>query len=373
MISGRPTLPRAFCRPDVCALALGVLALAIVVPIHPALAQGAGPFGVGAPETGSSLAGTGIFSGLFIWIAGHESAFYRDLVSAMQAFRHDPHAALLLTTLSLAYGIFHAAGPGHGKAVIASYIIANKQTLRRGIILSFISAFIQGAVAIAFVAAARYIFNVTAVEMTEATEGLELTSALMITSLGLWLVATKVLRVKLSRRGETAEFTDIADAADPTHVHSDNCTHALFGSLQPGAQKAAGGMLVCADCGSTHMPDPKSIEGPFSWRKAVGAVAAVGIRPCSGAIIVLVFAFSERMYVAGILSVAAMSLGTGITVALLAGGAVYMKERAVRFAGADSWMGGIVVRSAEVIAAFGVLMFGSLLLGATLMGAPTGG
>jgi nickel/cobalt exporter len=209
--------------------------------------------------------------------------------------------------------------------------------------------------------------------MTEATEGLELTSALMITSLGLWLVATKVLRVKFTRRRDSAEFTDIADAADPNHVHSDNCTHALFGSLQPGAQKSSGGMIVCADCGSTHMPDPRLIEGAFSWRKAVGAVAAVGIRPCSGAIIVLVFAFSQRLFLAGILSVAAMSLGTGITVAVLAGTAVYMKERAVSFAGSDSRMGGVVVRSAEVIAAVGVLVFGSLLLGATLMGAPTGG
>jgi len=344
-----------------------------VLSLSSAHAQGAGPFGVGAPETGSSLAGTGIFSGIFIWIAGQESGFYRELVNALQALKNDPHAALLLSSLSLAYGVFHAAGPGHGKAVIASYIIANKQTLRRGIILSFISAFIQGAVAVAFVAAARFIFDVTAVEMTQATEGLELTSALMITSLGLWLVATKVFRIKLTRRPETAEFTQIADAADPSHIHTADCTHALFGSLQPGAQKATGGMMVCADCGSTHMPDPSMLEGAFSWRKAVSAVAAVGIRPCSGAIIVLVFAFSQRLFLAGVLSVAAMSVGTGITVALLAGAAVFMKERAVSFAGSDSRMGGVVVRSAEILAAVGVLIMGTLLLGATIVGAPTGG
>jgi len=329
-------------------------------------AQGAGPFGVGAPEAGAAISGTGLFG----WIASEQSQFYKELITALKAMRDDPHAGLLLVLLSFAYGIFHAAGPGHGKAVIASYIIANKQTLRRGIILSFISAFIQGAVAVAFVAVARFIFDVTAVEMTVATEGLELTSALMITSLGLWLVATKVFRLRLTAR---AGATESAEGSDPGHQHSADCTHALFGDLQPGAARNGAPLLVCVDCGSTHMPDPSTLTGPFSWRKAIGAVAAVGIRPCSGAIIVLVFAFSQRMFWQGVLSAFAMSLGTGITVAVLAGFAVFMKDRAIGLAGIDSPMGGVVVRSAEILAAFGVLVMGSLLLGATLMGGPSGG
>jgi ABC-type nickel/cobalt efflux system permease component RcnA len=333
-------------------------------------AQGAGPFGVGAPEAGAQTSATGLLG----WIAAEQGEFYKALTAALKAIRNDPNAGLLLCGLSFAYGMFHAAGPGHGKAVISSYIIANHQTLRRGIILSFISALFQGLVAIAFVSVARFIFDVTAVQMTFATEGLELTSGLMITSLGLWLVATKVFGVKIGKRPESAEFTDIADAADPAHEHSADCTHALFGSLQPGGQrKSGGGIMVCADCGSSHMPDPSLIEGPFDWKKAISAIAAVGVRPCSGAIIILVFAFSQRLYMAGVLSVAAMSLGTGITVAALATFAVFMKDRAVSLAGIDSPAGGIIVRSAEVVAAFGVLVMGSLLLGATLMGGPSGG
>jgi nickel/cobalt exporter len=195
----------------------------------------------------------------------------------------------------------------------------------------------------------------------------------MITSLGLWLVATKVFRFRLRRRPETSEVTKIADAADPNHIHSADCTHALFGSLTAGAQRSTGAVMVCVDCGSTHMPDPASLGGPFSWRKAIGAVTAVGIRPCSGAIIVLVFTFSQRMFLSGVLSVAAMSVGTGITVAALATCAVFMKERAVAMAGAGSLTGGRIIRSAEMLAAFAVLGMGTLLLGATLMGTPTGG
>jgi ABC-type nickel/cobalt efflux system permease component RcnA len=358
-------------RVALAALFVAIAAAALHLTTGIAHAQGAGPFGVGAPEVGAQTSAVGIFG----WIAAEQAEFYKALTAALKAIREDPNAAVLLSGLSFAYGMFHAAGPGHGKAVIASYIIANKQTLRRGIILSFVSALFQGIVAVAFVSIARFIFDVTAVQMTFATEGLELTSAMMITTLGLWLVATKVFRLKIGNRAESAEVTDIADAADPAHIHSADCSHALFGSLQPGNQRQPAGsaMMVCADCGSTHMPDPTMIEGPFNWRRAISAIAAVGVRPCSGAIIILVFAFSQRLYTAGVLSVLAMSLGTGITVAALATFAVFMKDRAVGLAGIDSPAGAIVVRSAEVLAALGVLAMGSLLLGATLMGGPSGG
>ena len=57
--------------------------------------------------------------------------------------RTDGSKMWLLVGLSFAYGIFHAAGPGHGKAVISSYMLANEVALRRGILLSFVSAFLQ--------------------------------------------------------------------------------------------------------------------------------------------------------------------------------------------------------------------------------------
>lgn len=345
-------------------LAIAISIIAIGASVLAAHAQGAGPFGVGAPEAGAETSAYGIFG----WIAAEQAAFYKTLTSALKAFRTNPNASLLLIAVSAAYGIFHAAGPGHGKAVIASYLIANKQTLKRGIGLSFISAFFQGAVAVAFVSVARFIFDVTAVQMTVATEGLELTSALMITALGLWLLVTKVFRLQLFRSSDTS------GGDTPGHIHSADCTHALFGDLAPQARgSTVGAMMVCVDCGSTHMPDPAMISGTMDWRKAIGAIVAVGVRPCSGAIFILVFAFSQQMYLAGILSVTAMSIGTGITVSILAGLAVYAKDKAVALAGLDSLWAERIVRTAEIVASLAVLTLGSLLLGATLLGTPAGG
>ena len=63
----------------------------------------------------------------------------------------DGSAVWGLLGLSFLYGIFHAAGPGHGKAVISSYVVANEETWRRGVVLSFASALLQAFVAVAFV------------------------------------------------------------------------------------------------------------------------------------------------------------------------------------------------------------------------------
>ena len=77
------------------------------------------------------------------WILHEQANFYRQLSSLIRAAKADGSAAYTLLGISFLYGVFHAAGPGHGKAVISSYMIANDETWRRGIILSFASAILQ--------------------------------------------------------------------------------------------------------------------------------------------------------------------------------------------------------------------------------------
>jgi ABC-type nickel/cobalt efflux system permease component RcnA len=104
---------------------------------------------------------------------------------------------------------------------------------------------------------------------------------------------------------------------------------------------------------------------PFDWRTAWSAVAAVGIRPCSGALIVLSFAFLNGLWTGGILSVLAMSVGTAITVAILATLAVTAKDWAVWFAG-DGRLGNRVHAVIEIGGAALVFLFGLALLSASL-------
>jgi nickel/cobalt transporter (NicO) family protein len=123
---------------------------------------------------------------------------------------------------------------------------------------------------------------------------------------------------------------------------------------------------VCETCGHSHAPDPKLLSGDrFDWRTAWSAVAAVGLRPCTGALIVLTFAFLNGLWAGGILSVFAMALGTGITVAILATIAVTAKNWAVAFAG-DGRMGNRVHATIEIAGAALVFLLGLLLLTASL-------
>ena len=75
--------------------------------------------------------------GVLGWIFAKQAEFYRQFSSLIRAAKADGTAAWSLFALSFLYGIFHAAGPGHGKAVISSYMVANEETWTRGVVLSF--------------------------------------------------------------------------------------------------------------------------------------------------------------------------------------------------------------------------------------------
>ena len=116
-----------------------------------ASAQAQSSLGIGAAE--QALPPSGLFPSLMHWINTQQQEFYRALTGALRAMRADASAAWLLVGLSFAYGVFHAAGPGHGKAVISSYMLANEVALRRGVVLSLVSAMLQAVTAILVVGA----------------------------------------------------------------------------------------------------------------------------------------------------------------------------------------------------------------------------
>ena len=114
--------------------------------------------------------------------------------------------------------------------------------------------------------------------------------------------------------------------------------------------------------GHAHGPEPEELAGPGGWRRGLWAIVAVGVRPCSGAIIVLVFALAQGLFWGGVASTFVMGLGTAITVATIATIAVAAKAAAKRFAATRTGYGSLVLRGAEVGAASLVMLFGVLLL-----------
>jgi nickel/cobalt exporter len=115
-------------------------------------------------------------------------------------------------------------------------------------------------------------------------------------------------------------------------------------------------------CGHVHAPEPEQLAGPGGWTRGLSAIAAVGLRPCSGAILVLVFALAQGLFWAGVTATFIMAVGTGLTVATIATVAVGAKAWAGRFAATRSGYGTLAVRAIEVGAAALIIAFGTLLL-----------
>src|SRR6195256_6284912 len=164
---------------------LAIIAVTVVVDgaLQSALAQN--PFG-GPPAAPDAQAG-----GIVGWLLTRQSEFYREMSSTIRAAKADGSAVWTLLAISFAYGMFHAAGPGHGKTVISSYLVANEETARRGIVLSFVSALMQSLVAVVIVAICAWLLNATAKTMCGAERVIEIASYALIAGFGVRLVWTK--------------------------------------------------------------------------------------------------------------------------------------------------------------------------------------
>jgi nickel/cobalt transporter (NicO) family protein len=316
----------------VARLALAALAVAIVAGatllVVWSLAPGAppppvrSPFGAGMREAAPSAGGLG---GYILAVQGQ---FYRSLQAAVLALKESGAAPWSLIALGLAYGVFHAAGPGHGKAVIAAYLVANERALLKGFALSLAAALLQALVAIVLVGVMAVVMRATAGTLGRVASGVELVSFAVVAVLGAaitWRKAGKLVS-----------------------------TAALAGG--PSAAPPAG------SCDHVHLPPPEALDRLTRWRELCAVVVAAGIRPCSGAVVVLVFALSQGLFSAGIAATFAMALGTALTTGGIASLAVFAKGLALRIAGGRGAAGAVVMAGVELLAAAFVLVLGASLL-----------
>jgi nickel/cobalt exporter len=322
-----------------------------------ALAQIASrPFSVAGGEGGGGAEG-----GVVGWLMAEQSRLTHLMAAKVHALHGDSSAVWGLIAFGLAYGVFHAAGPGHGKAVIASYMLANERSLKRGALLSLLAALLQATVAVALVGAAGFVFNATALEMNRAADWIQLTSYAGVAAIGLWLVWRKggALVAALQRHFERGQA--LASAPAYAGVAWNAAALALptaqFRAASPGVAS-----LGPKGCGHAHAPDPALLDGVYSWRDAAGTVIAAGLRPCSGAILVLVFALAQGLFAAGVEATFAMALGTAVTTGALASIAVFAKSTAMRLAAGENSRVALVARSFEFAAALAVLAFGLALM-----------
>jgi nickel/cobalt transporter (NicO) family protein len=279
-----------------------------------------------------SIVTTPFFEDPVQWMADKQRAFSGAMTTAL----HDmvkggtTRATWWLLGISFLYGIFHAAGPGHGKAIVTSWILATDNDLKRGLVIAAMSALFQALTAIIAVSLLLFVFKAGAMATRNATGWLEQISFAMIAAMGLYLIWTA-----FRPHGHAAHEEHHHD-----HAHHDHGHHH----------------------GHAHAPEPKDLRGDWSFSKAMTLAFAVGIRPCSGAILVLVGANLVGIYWAGVLATLAMGLGVFLTIAAIAALSVYAKSFAMKLAANDSKrlaQAAFTLRlvGGAAIAALGTLMF----------------
>jgi nickel/cobalt exporter len=319
-----------------------LLLLFLLVMIDVAMAQ---PFGINRGASPSEVGGvTG-------WILAKQAEFYRMLSGLIRAAKADGSAAYTLLGVSFLYGVFHAAGPGHGKAVISSYLVANNETWRRGIVLSFASAVLQAVTAIAMVGVAAALLGATAKAMGNTVRVIEIVSYALILLIGLrllWVKGWALLRA--------LGLTDRKHAHDHARKHGHGHHHHHDHSHDHDHDHDSSAWS------HGHAPEPSELAGARWLKRGLTAIIAVGLRPCSGAIIVLVFALAQGLFWIGVASTFVMGLGTAITVAAIATLAVGARGLAGKLAKAKPGAGLIILRGLETAAALVIVLFGAALL-----------
>ena len=328
-----------------------------------------GPPSAFAPPTAAPFQAPGPFGRVFAWVFDKQQSLQRTLAMSVKSLKTDPlSGALTLALLSFIYGVLHAVGPGHGKTIISSYVIANEETVRRGVIISFIAAGLQALSAVLLVGVLLIALGATGLQVNAWSNQLESISYAMIALVGLYLLAGQLRSVW--RRWQHAPVTVVAarDAhgLGDHHHHHTHHDHHHHHSREGHEHHEIHGRHDhhhhSPGDACDHMVDARQLAGPFSWRKVIPVVFSVGIRPCTGAILVLVFALTQGLFWAGVAATFAMALGTAITVAALATLALGSRELALKLGGTNSTWTNMVwstcaIGGATIILLFGVLMF----------------
>ncbi len=278
------------------------------------------------------------------WAAGQQRAVQEALAVAVRGLRAgEPGAWSALLAVCFAYGFFHAVGPGHGKAVIGSYGMARRVRLPVLAGLALASSLAQAAVAVALVAGGAFVLGWTRPRMEGFAETAMMpVSHALVAGLGLWLVWRGARGLLAQGRAEGGHGAQHEDGHHDHHHHDE----------------------AACGCGHAHGPSAAQVARVTSLRDAAVLIAAIALRPCSGALFLLILTFAMGIGWAGVAGTFAMGLGTASVTVLVAGLAVWAREgafAALPGAGLARFLPGVEMVAGALIAAVSlVLLAGSL-------------
>ncbi len=244
---------------------------------------------------------TGAFDTLAAFAAGQQREAQNALARGLRALKTGEAGALAAVLgIAFAYGVFHAAGPGHGKVLIGGFGLARPVGALRLSLLALLSSLAQATTAVLLVFTGVLVLDWTRERMVDVAEGVMApVSYAAIMAIGLWL----------AWRG--ARHLAPARAPDPDHHAHDDHSHD-------------------AHCGHSHGPTPAEIAAVTGWRDAALLIGGIAMRPCSGALFLLVITVSMGVPAAGILGTYAMGLGTAAITVAVALGSVWFRQGLAR-------------------------------------------
>ncbi|NIF31675.1 nickel/cobalt transporter [Enterobacter sp. Cy-643] len=229
------------------------------------------------------------WSAFIQWCLSMQIALHRYLVFyLLQINNHQYTGGVWLLVGSFFYGVLHAIGPGHGKFIVTTYLSTNQETPLAGRVVPFLGSMMQGVSAIVFVFVLAIALNLSSGDLSESRWYVEKISAVMIGCFGIFIVL-KALRQPAPLRMKS--FTLITSDATTLnhHSHDDRC-----------------------GCGHNHGVGYDGRNG--NWLTHLGVILAIGARPCSGAIMILVFSNALGFISWGIAAVMTMALGTALSI-----------------------------------------------------------
>lgn len=285
------------------------------------------------------LAGLALVIGVGgLWALGGVAALESQAVAAQKGFRDALAVALRalrggesgalwsLVVLAFGYGVLHAAGPGHGKVLIGGYGVARRVALVRLAGLALVSSLAQATVAVAVVYGGLGLLGTTRDAIGAAGDGwMVALGHAMMAGIGGWLVWRGVAGLRRAVVGRD----DVAQG--PAHNHGHAPSHAAPGRLGHANAHGHEHSDACETCGHRHAPSLTEAQAATGWREMAALVAGIAIRPCTGALMLLVLTWQLGLVWTGIISAYAMGLGTALVTVAVAVLAVTAREGA--FAG----------------------------------------